>query len=183
VAFAWVAIGLLGPVVLFLTWGGDCFSEVCPSATTADRIVYQFDAVAWIAVGIIGLLVGARPHRVPFATLALFGLAFAVQGIAGFLGARGFYAFGLITPAALLLTAGGVLGVRASAALSLLADRSASAAFGLGCVTYVVAYLAFTGLLFAVGGEPIGLLLTVLVVAVVPLWIAVSRRRRAKEEG
>lgn len=119
----------------------------------------------------------------PFATLALFGVAFAVQGIAGFLGARGFYAFGLITPAALLLTAGGVLGVRASAALSLLADRSASAAFGLGCVTYVVAYLAFTGLLFAVGGEPIGLLLTVLVVAVVPLWIAVSRRRHTKEEG
>jgi hypothetical protein len=183
IAFGWVGIGLLGPIAFFLTWFGDCFAEVCPSATTADRFVYGFDAVAWISVGIIGLLVAARPHRVPFATLALLGVAFAAQGIAGFLGARGFYAFGLITPAALLLTVGGVLGMRTSSALSLLADQSASDAFGLGCTTYVVAYLAFIGIAFAVGGEPIGLLVTVLVVAVVPLWITVSRRRRAKEEG
>ena len=183
IAFGWVSIGLLGPIAFFLTWFGDCFAEVCPSATTADRLVYGFDAVAWIAVGIIGLLVAARPHRVPFGTLALLGVAFAGQGIAGFLGARGFYAFGLILPAALLLTVGGVLGVRTSSTLSFLADRSASAAIGLGCATYVVAYLAFVGLVFAAGGEPIGLLMTVLVIAVVPLSITVSRRRRAKEKG
>ena len=183
IAFAWVSIGLIGPVAFFLTWFGDCFAEVCPTATTVDRFVYVFDAVAWIAVGIIGLLVRARPHRVPFATLALLGVAFAGQGVASFLGARGFYAFALILPAALLLIVGGVLGVRTSSALSLLADRSASAAFGLGCATYVVAYLAFIGIAFAAGGEPIGLLLTLLVLAIVPLWITASRRSRAEEEG
>lgn len=175
VLFGWVSIALLGPIALFLTWYGDCFAEVCPTATTSDGVVYGFDVIAWIAVGLIALLpIPPRYRRRLFGVAALFGLAFAAQGVASLLGVRGFYAFAAILPAATILFIGGVLGARATA--DRWASRSAASAFSLGCATYFVGSSGFFGIASAVAGQPVGLLLAFLVVALVGIVATLSGR-------
>jgi hypothetical protein len=174
ITFAWLSIALLGPVALFFTWYGDCFAEACPTVTSADRLVYDFDAVAWIAIAIIGLAGARRPHRGAFVALALLGLAFAAQGAAGFLGVPGFYAFGLLLPASAFLILGGVLGSTGTSARSRWAGRSETSAFELGCATYFVSFFALFGLASAASGQIVGLLLAVLLFALVGVVFVLS---------
>ena len=185
ITFAWISIALTGPAALFLTWYGDCFSEVCPTVTSADRLVYGFDAVAWIAIAIIGLAVAKRPHRAAFVALAFLGLAFAAQGVAGLLGARGFHAFFLILPASACLILGGVLGSTNASARPGWAGRSGTSAFGLGCAIYFVSYLALFGLASAASGQIVGMLLVALVLALVGVVFVLSSRvrRQGKTPG
>jgi hypothetical protein len=176
IVFAWASIAVLGPLALLLTWYGDCFAEVCPSASTTDRLLYSFDAIAWIAVGIIGIVGRAHPPRGTFVVLGLLGLAFAGQGIAGLVGARSFYAFGIILPAAALVTIGSAFGAFATSARLRWAEPSLTSALTVGCATYVVSFFGFFGLASAASGQIVGLLLAVAVVAAVGIEIALSRR-------
>jgi len=177
VAFAWVAIAMLGPLAVFLTWYGDCFEEACPAPTNTDLWVYALDGVAWIAVGVIGLFAVARPNRLSFLVLAALGVAFAAQGIAAFLGARGFYGFPIILPAALVLIGGGIAGARAlSPVPPQWAEQSTTRAVGLGCATYLVAYLGFPAIALIARGEPVGVLLVALVVSAVAIVVTLYRR-------
>jgi hypothetical protein len=154
-----------------------CFADVCPAATNTDLLVYRLDGIAWMAVGIIGLVAAARPHRGMFVALALLGLCFAAQGVAGFLGARGFYAFPLILPAAALLIIASRLGVRATSAWAHSVGQSATDAFAMGCAIYFLSYSAFFGLASAASGQIVGLLLAVLVVALVGMLVRLIARR------
>jgi hypothetical protein len=165
VAFAWVAIAVLGPIALFTTWWGDCFAEVCPSPTEVDLWVYRLDVLGWLAVGVLGAVV--RRLRLSFFMLAALGVGFAAQGVAGSLGARAFVAFPVILPAALLLIGGGIAGTEAlSPTPPPWADGTTIRAVRLGCFTHFAGYLGLSGIAAVVSGEMLGLLFVALAVTI-----------------
>jgi hypothetical protein len=167
VAFAWVAMAVLGPIALFTTWWGDCFAEVCPYPTQIDLWVYRLDVVGWVAVGILGAIAVVRRHRLSLVVVAALGMGFAAQGAAGFLGARGFSAFPIILPASMLLIGGGIAGARAlSATPPPWAAGTTTMAVGLGCQTHFAAFLCFVGISESNSGQLVGLLLIALAVAI-----------------
>ncbi len=165
---------LLGPLAFFVTWWGDCFDETCPSPTVIDNAAYVFDLVAGVAIGLLLIVVLFRPRRILFIVLGALAVAFAIEGIGGLLGSRGFYAFGIILPAALLLLLGAIAGFRvmSGTAAGWMRGRMAGA-LALGCATLLVAYLAFTVIAGAAG--PV-VVLVLVVVIVVPAAIVAIRR-------
>ena len=166
----------LGPLAFFFTWWGDCFAETCPSPTVIDNAAYLFDLVAGIAIGVLLIVVLFRPRRIVFVVLGLLALAFAAQSIVGLLGSRGFYAFGIILPVALLLLLGSVAGfkVMSGTATGWMRGRRAGA-LALGCATLLVAYLAFTAI--AGAGGLIGVLILAAVLVVPAVIVAIRRRK------
>lgn len=166
----------LGPLAFFVTWWGDCFDETCPSPSFIDNSAYLFDLVAGVAIAVLLIVVLFRPRRIAFVVLGLLALAFAAQGIVGLIGSRGFYAFGIILPAALLLLLGSIAGfkVMSGTAPGWMRGKT-TGALALGCATLVVAYLAFTVIAGAAG--PIAVLVLT-VVLVVPAAIVAIRRRK-----
>jgi hypothetical protein len=96
--------------------------------------------VAGIAIAVLLILTLFRPRRIWFILLGALAIPFAVQGAAGFLGARGFYAFGIILPAASLLLLGAIVGfqVMSGTAKAWMRGRT-TGALALGCSTYLVA--------------------------------------------
>jgi hypothetical protein len=181
VAFAWLGIAVLGPIGLLLTWYGDCFAVACPAPTEMDRLVYGIDVVAGIAIGVVGALAVVGRHRPTFILLAALGVAFAAQGVSGIVGARGFYAFPIILPAAFLLIGGALVGLQALRPVPPpWAEGSMTKAVGIGCSVYVGSYLAFIGGLGLATGTPVGMLFFALVLAgfaVLGLLIRVRRGR------
>jgi hypothetical protein len=180
IAFAWISIGLLGPTALFLTWFGDCSAEVCPSPTTTDWLLYRLDVIAWIAIGLVGIIATVRPRRGWFAVLTLLGLGIAGQGVAGLMGARGFYAFPIILPAGAVLAIGGFVGVQACSGSSRFARVSAATGAGLGSLIYVLLPVVLLGLPAAVAGNTGGLLvvaLTLVAVVLLTIWLRESQSR------
>jgi len=179
IGFAWVALILIGPLALFFTWYGDCFSETCPSPTAVDGAIYRLDVVAVAVIALISAIAFLRPSRVWFGLIGLIGLAYTAEAVAGILGYRGLYAFGLLLPAGVLMATGGIAGVRA------LADRPlpgmegpASMAAGVGCATIAISFVALIVLPAIVHAvEPIPLVATFVTAGVVVAAIVVRRRR------
>jgi hypothetical protein len=176
IAFAWISIGLLGPIALFLTWYGDCFSTMCPVMTTADRLLYGVDILAWIALGVIGFAAVARPHGATYIALGMLGLFLAGQSLAGLLGVRGLLGFGIIAPAAALLVLASVLGGIGLTRQARPPRRSATSAFTWGCGIYFVGYFGIFGVASAASGQISGLLLAILLFVLVGVVLVTFRR-------
>jgi hypothetical protein len=107
----WLLLAVAGPIALFLTWYGDCFSESCPVASGFDRTVYLLDLVSWVAFPVLAFAVYAG-RRVAAGVLVALGLAIVGQAIGSLAGARGFHAFIIVLPSGALIALGGVLGLR-----------------------------------------------------------------------
>ncbi len=185
IGFAWVTLILTGPLGLFLTWYGDCFSQTCPSATALDGAIYRLDVAAVAAIAVIAAIAFVRPSRVWFALIALMGVAFTAEAIAGLLGYRGLYAFGILLPAGVLATIGGIAGIRA------LDDRPlpgmggpAAAAVGVGCAAFAVPVLVLLVLSTIASGTSDSWLLALALLAAVVLAVvaAVAARRRRRSD-
>ena len=125
-AAGWLLFAIAGPVALFLTWYGDCFSESCPVASDFDRTIYLFDLISWLAFPAIAF-VAYRGMRLGSVALVLIGLAVAAQAVASLNGARGFHAFLIVLPSGALIALGGLLGlnVRQTSAASRIRSRLA----------------------------------------------------------
>lgn len=179
IAFACAALILLGPLALFLTWYGDCFSETCASATALNGAIYRLDVVAVPVIALIAVLGYVRPRRAWFVVISGIGVVLIGQAVAGILGYRGLYAFSLLLPAGVLMTIGGIAGVRA------LADRPlpgmegpAAMAAGVGCATTAISFVALIVLPAIVhAASPVPLGATIVIAVVVVTGILVRRRR------
>lgn len=179
-AGGWLLLLVTAPVAIFLTWWGDCFSEICPSASELDRAAYVFDFGAILVLPAIafGAYRGWRPAAI---ALIVVGLAVVGQVVASALGARGFQAFPLVLPAGALLVAGGIVGLRPgslSAVEGGAAATSRRGLVGLGVLSVVIVAIAFQGLL--TGGGGIGqVMLVIMAVALTFIALLALRNRGA----
>lgn len=168
-AGGWLLLLISAPVAIFLTWWGDCFEDVCPSASDLDRAAYLFDFVAWFILPALafGAYRGWRPASIG---LLAIGLALAAQVVAGILGARGFEAFVIVLPAGALVVAAGVIGLRPT--LGAVGDdeaaRTRTGLIGLVVVSIVIVVIAFQGVLGS-GAAGVGVGQGLLVVVAVSL--------------
>jgi hypothetical protein len=180
----WLLLLVSVPVAVFLTWWGDCFEDVCPSASGLDRAAYVFDFASWLVLP--ALAFGAyRGWRPAAAGLVVIGLAVAGQAVAAILGARGFQAFAIVLPAAALIVAAGVIGLRP--ALGSETDERATARtglVGLAVLSVVIVAIAFQGVLAGGAGVGQGLLVLVAVsLAFVTVLAFLNRGRRPPPPG
>ena len=154
-AGGWLLLLVSVPVAIFLTWWGDCFEDVCPSASNIDRAAYLFDFVAWFILPALtfGAYRGWRPAAIG---LLVIGLGLTAQVIAGILGARGFQAFAIVLPAAALVVAAGVIGFRPTLGSGAddEATRTRTGLIGLVVISVVIVAIAFQGVL---GGGAAGI--------------------------
>lgn len=141
----------LGPLAFFVTWWGDCFDETCPSPTVIDNAAYLFDLVAGIAIAVLLIVVLFRPRRILFVIFGALAVAIAAQGFVGVLGSRGFAAFGIVLPAALLLLLGSVAGYKVMSGTATGWMRgSRVGAIVLGGATLLVACIVLAAIVVAV---------------------------------
>ena len=180
----WLLLMISVPIAIFLTWWGDCVAETCPTASEIDRAAYVFDFAAWLALPALafGAYRGWRPASIG---LLAVGLVIAAQVVAAILGARGFQAFGIVLPAAALIAAAGIVGLRPELG-SGGDDRSTvrTGLIGLVVVSLVVVAVAFQGVL--VGGIGVGQGLLVLIatsLAVITVLAFLNRNRRPPPPG
>lgn len=183
-AGGWLLLLVSVPVAIFLTWWGDCFEDVCASASGIDRAAYVFDFAAWLVLPALafGAYRGWRPASVG---LVVIGVAVAGQAVAAILGARGFQAFAIVLPAAALIVAAGVIGLRP--ALGSETDERATARtglVGLAVLSVVIVAIAFQGVLAGGAGVGQGLLVLVAVsLAFVTVLAFLNRGRRPPPPG
>jgi hypothetical protein len=166
------------PVAVFLTWWGDCFEEVCPSAGAIDRAAYVFDFAAILVLPAIGF--GAyRGWRPAAIALIVSGLLVVAQVVAAALGARGFQAFPLVLPAGALLVAGGIVALRPGsiAAFGSATSTSRRGLIGLGVLSVVIVAIAFQGVL--TGGGGVGQVILVLMAVSLTFIALVAVRNRS----
>jgi len=159
----WLLLMVSAPVAIFLTWWGDCFEDICPSASDIDRAAYLLDFGAWLVLP--ALAFGAyRGWRWAGFGLIAIAMVVAAQVVAAILGARGFQAFGIVLPAAALIGAAGIIAIRPSFGTGA-ADVSTSrtSLIGLAALSIVVVAIAFQGILTGSGGTGQGLLILVAV--------------------
>ncbi len=180
----WLLLMVSVPVAIFLTWWGGCPQETCPAASGLDRAAYLFDFASWLVLPALafGALRGWRPAA--FGLLAI-GLVVAGQVVAAILGARGFQAFAIVVPAAALIAASGVVGIRPALGRGD-NDRSTSRTglIGLVVVSIVVVVIALQGVLVGGIGMGQGLLVLVAVsLAVITVLAFINRSRRPRPPG
>ncbi len=171
------------PIAIFLTWWGDCVQETCPAASAFDRAAYVFDFAAWLALPALafGAYRGWRPAAIG---LLAVGLVIAAQVVAGIVGARGFQAFAIVLPAAALIAAAGVVGLRPELGSGHDRSTAQTGLIGLVVVSLVVVAVAFQGVL--VGGIGVGQGLLVLIatsLAVITVLAFLNRDRRPPPPG
>jgi hypothetical protein len=176
-AGGWLLLLVTTPVAVFLTWWGDCFEEICPSAGAIDRAAYVFDFAAILVLPAIGF--GAyRGWRPAAVALIVSGLLVVAQVVASALGARGFQAFPLLLPAGALLVAAGIVALRpGSIAAFGGASTSRRGLIGLGVLSLVIVAIAFQGVL--TGGGGIGQVILVLMAVSLTFIALVAVRNRS----
>ncbi len=177
-AGGWLLLLVTTPVAVFLTWWGDCFEEVCPSAGAIDRAAYVFDFAAILVLPAIGF--GAyRGWRPAAIALIVSGLLVVAQVVAAALGARGFQAFPLVLPAGALLVAGGIVALRPGsiAAFGSATSTSRRGLIGLGVLSVVIVAIAFQGVL--TGGGGVGQVILVLMAVSLTFIALVAVRNRS----
>jgi hypothetical protein len=183
-AGGWLLLLVSVPVAIFLTWWGDCFEDVCPSATGLDRAAYVFDFGAFLVLPALafGAYRGWRPAAVG---LVVIGLGVAAQAIAAVLGARGFQAFAIVLPAGALIVAAGVIGLRPM--LGSGGDERTTARtglVGLAILSVVIVAIAFQGVLVGGAGAGQGLLVLMAVsLAFITVLAFLNRGRRPPPPG
>jgi hypothetical protein len=175
----WLLLMVSAPVAIFLTWWGDCFEEVCPSASDLERAAYMFDFAAWLILP--ALAFGAyRGWRLAAVGLLAIALGLVGQVVAAILGARGFQSFAIVLPAGALIAAAGIIALRPSLG-SGAADASASRTglIGLAVLSIVIVAIAFQGVIVGGGGVGQGLLVVVAVsLAFITILAFLNRGRR-----
>ena len=175
-SFAMAALGVLGFVAFFLTGYGDCLSTQCWSPAGSDLAIYALDVAAILVLGWLRRASAPRPGRVATALLVAIGTGFALQGAASLLGARGFWAFGILLPASVLLLIATAIAARPG-----LADRAAALSQGDGEAVGVAVHVGAFAVPFGIGsvfaGSPIGVALAVAVLALLVVGTEVRRRR------
>ncbi len=177
-AGGWLLLLVTTPVAVFLTWWGDCFEEVCPSATAIDRAAYVFDFAAILVLPAIGF--GAyRGWRPAAVALIVTGLLVVAQVVASALGARGFQAFPLLLPAGALLVAAGIVALRPGSIATFGGGASTSrrGLIGLGILSLVIVAIAFQGVL--TGGGGVGQVILVLMAVSLTFIALVAVRNRS----
>jgi hypothetical protein len=181
-AGGWLLLLVTAPVAIFLTWWGDCFEEVCPSASELDRAAYTLDFAAILIVPALafGAYRGWRPAAV---ALIVAGLIVVGQVVASALGARGFQAFPLVLPAGALLVAAGIVALRPGS-LGAVADGAAATTrrglVGLGVLSVVIVAIAFQGVMSGAGGIG-GVILVLMAVALTFIALMALRNRGAPQ--
>jgi hypothetical protein len=179
-AGGWLLLLVTAPVAIFLTWWGDCFEEVCPSASGLDRAVYTLDFAAILIIPALafGAYRGWRPAAI---ALIVAGMVVVAQVVASALGARGFQAFPLVLPAGALLVAAGIVALRPGS-LGAVADGAASTTrrglIGLGVLAIVIVAIAFQGVMSGAGGIG-GLILVLMAIALTFIALLALRNRGA----
>lgn len=177
-AIGWLLLFVSLPIAIFLTWWGDCFEEMCASASDLDRTVYLVDFVAWLVIPAVAF--GAyRGWRFAAGGLVAIGVALAAQVVAAILGARGFQSFAFVLPAAALIATAGVIGLRPLAEGDATGPSARTSLIGLVVVAAVIVAIAFQGVLAGGAGIGQGILVLVAVsLAIIAVLAFLNRSRR-----